>query len=86
MSAPGRYRARICADARAKFAAYRERNNIHPSEPFQHSRPLWLEAYDEALDAINYAAAGRHETIRDAAFALAEACLDVGEPGWRDKV
>ena len=82
----GRYHKRICDDARKKFTDFRERNNIHPLAPFAHKKPLWEEAYEEALDAVNYGAAGRHDGIVAKAYALAEECLDVGDPGWRERV
>ena len=82
---PGRYRARIDRDRDKKFVAFRDIHGISLSAPFRHGKPLWSEAYEEALDAINYGSQGGHVAIMDAAYALAEACLDVGEPGWRER-
>jgi len=44
---------KITRDRLEKWRRYRERNGMAPNAPFVGRHPL-LEAYEEALDAINY--------------------------------
>ena len=46
-------REKIEHDRLEKWRRYRERNNMAPDAPFAGKHPL-LEAYEEALDALNY--------------------------------
>jgi len=85
MSAPGRFRARIDRDRAKKFKAFRIKRGMSPDAPFWHEKPLALEAYEEALDGVTYAGMGGYPAIQEAFYAAAEACLDVMEPGWRDR-
>ena len=86
MTAPGRLRARIDRDRREKFEQFRIKSGLPVDAPFWHTKPLAVEAYEEALDAVNYAEQGGFDGIREAAYGLAEACMDVMEPGWRERV
>ena len=58
-------------DRLEKWRRYRERNNMAPDAPFAGKHPL-LEAYEEALDALNY-------------LEEAERCMD-GLTVWRAKL
>jgi multidrug efflux pump subunit AcrB len=68
----------------AKWA--REKNGMPVDAPFWHEKPLALEAYEEALDGVTYAGMGGYPAIQEAFYLAAEACLDVMEPGWRERV
>lgn len=81
----GRYAVRIHQDAERRWCKYREENGIHPDAAFQGRAPA-VEAYEEALDAINYGMQGGHDEIVNAATLLAQACLDVIDPQWRIRV
>lgn len=83
-NAPGRYAIRVHRDADDRWRLYRERNGIPLDAPFQGRQPA-VEAYEEALDALNYARAGGLPSVAEAAVLLAQACLDIMEPGWRTR-
>ena len=42
--------------------------------------------YFEAIDGVTYGEQGGHDEIKERFYAAAEACLDVGEPGWRERL